>query len=297
MSAPSPASPLIYVKLALMALFWAAAFVIGRRVVLHLEPFSAAAVRFVFSTLFLSALILALRGKIPSVSLRQLPVLALLGMTGVFAYNVFFFEGLKTITAAKAALILAANPVVIALVAALFFHEKPSPRQAVGVVASLTGVVAVIADGNPLALLANGIGAGETAMLCSMTAWCAYSLIGKRVLKNISPLRATCVANAFGAAALLVSASAAEDVSEIARLPAEMWAALLFLGVISSGVANTWYYQGIAQVGAARAANFINLVPVFAAIMGWLFLNETLSPAQLLGGAMVVAGVAMVNRA
>ena len=290
------ASPLIFVKLALMALFWASAFVIGRRVMETLDPFTAAAARFVFSSVFLAGAVAVLRLGIPKLSRRQILGVCILGLSGVFAYNALFFQGLKTITAAKAALILAVNPVVIALAAALLFREKIAVPQALGIAASLAGVVVVIADGNPLALLSDGIGPGETAMFGAMAAWALYSLLGKRLLAGIAPLAAVWMANGFGAAALILAAAAVETPAVLLQISLPVWAALLFLGVAASGVANTWYYQGIAQVGAARAANFINLVPVFAAVLGWIFLGETLSMPQLFGGALVLAGVTLVNR-
>ena len=292
----SPASPVILVKLALMALFWASAFVIGRRLMETLDPFTAAAARFAFSSAFLAAVVLALRGGLPRLSKKQILGVCVLGLSGVFAYNALFFQGLKTITAAKAALILAVNPVVIALAAALLFREKISARQALGIAASLAGVVVVVADGSPLRLLKTGVGPGEAAMFGAMAAWAFYSLLGKRLLAGIAPLAAVWLANGFGAAALVLAAFAVETPAVLVQVPAATWAGLLFLGVVSSGIANTWYYQGIARVGAARAANFINLVPVFAALLGWIFLGETLTLPQLLGGVLVLAGVTLVNR-
>ena len=70
----------------------------------------------------------------------------------------------------------------------------------------------------------------------------------------------------------------------------------LFLGVIATGVAFTWYYAGIKAIGPARAGIFINLVPVFAITMGYVILDEPVTSSLLSGGAMVISGVWLTNR-
>jgi drug/metabolite transporter (DMT)-like permease len=74
-----------------------------------------------------------------------------------------------------------------------------------------------------------------------------------------------------------------------------IWANLLFLGVMATGLAFIWYYQGIRAIGAARAGIFINLVPVAAVAMGLAILGEEVGLPMLLGGAMVLAGVFLTN--
>jgi drug/metabolite transporter (DMT)-like permease len=74
------------------------------------------------------------------------------------------------------------------------------------------------------------------------------------------------------------------------------WASIAFLGVFGTAVAFVWFYEGVRAIGPARAAVFINLVPVAAVALGVLLLGEALEPSMLAGGALVVAGVWLLNR-
>ncbi|MDI9687603.1 DMT family transporter, partial [Burkholderia cenocepacia] len=74
-------------------------------------------------------------------------------------------------------------------------------------------------------------------------------------------------------------------------------ASMLYLGAVGTVIAFVWYSQGIRLLGPARAAVFTNLVPVFGVLLSVVLLGEPLSPSMLAGGALVIAGVALTNRA
>ena len=71
---------------------------------------------------------------------------------------------------------------------------------------------------------------------------------------------------------------------------------LAYLGILATVVAFSWYYQEINTIGAAKAAIFINLVPMFAIVFGTVFLQESLSAIAFFGGGLVILGVSLVNR-
>ena len=181
---------MIYAKLFLTALFWGGTFVAARVVTQELEPFSASLWRFVIASAVLTAVVVLHEGGLPRLRRRQVVPVVLLGLTGVFAYNVLFFLGLKTITAGRAALIVANNPVFIALFSALLFRERLSIVNGIGIGVCLAGAVIVISRGDPGGLLSGGIGRGELFILGCVASWVSYSLIGKVVLRDLSPLAA-----------------------------------------------------------------------------------------------------------
>ena len=75
------------------------------------------------------------------------------------------------------------------------------------------------------------------------------------------------------------------------------WSSIVFLGVFGTALAFTWYSQAIARIGTTKAAAFINLVPLFAVLLGALLLDERIGGAVLAGGALVMVGVFLTNRA
>ena len=102
---------LIYVKLMLMALCWGGTFVAGRMMAPFIGPFSGAFLRFALASLVLVGLTYRREGGLPRLEGRQWLRAFVLGLSGVFAYNVLFLAGLQTVGAARASLIIATNPV------------------------------------------------------------------------------------------------------------------------------------------------------------------------------------------
>ena len=93
-----------------------------------------------------------------------------------------------------------------------------------------------------------------------------------------------------------VAADGAAAYHEMNLAPSGAWAAFAFLGFLGTGVAFVWFYQGVQRLGPARTAVFVNLVPVFAIALGVLLLGERVDASMLIGGAIVIAGVWLLNR-
>jgi drug/metabolite transporter (DMT)-like permease len=123
----------VYIKLFLTAVLWGGTFIAARVVAQDMGPFSASFLRFVVAALFLIVFMKHFEGKIPLLKKNQIIPVFLLGMTGVFAYNFFFFSGLKVILASRASLIIATNPIFIALCAFVFFGEKLNVKNFLGI--------------------------------------------------------------------------------------------------------------------------------------------------------------------
>ena len=101
-------------------------------------------------------------GRLQQLRRKQVLFVFLSGMTGVFLYNIFFLTGMQTVQAGRASVIVASNPVLIALFAALLFRgERMTPLKAIGVALSVCGAAYVITRGNPAEILQGAIGRGE----------------------------------------------------------------------------------------------------------------------------------------
>ncbi|MGD8343179.1 MAG: DMT family transporter, partial [Desulfobacterales bacterium] len=138
----------IYLKLLLTAIFWGGTFVAGRSLAQQVGPFSAAFFRFTVASLFLVFITWRVEGKLALLKMGQVLPVFLLGLTGVFFYNVFFFKGLKLIEAGRAAIIIANNPIFIALLSAAIFKEKLNAIKITGIIISVTGAILAISKGD-----------------------------------------------------------------------------------------------------------------------------------------------------
>ena len=222
----------------------------------------------------------------------------LLGLTGVFAYNVFFFMGLERIEASRASLIIANNPVFIAIFSALIYRDRLSPAAVLGILISVTGAAVVITRGDLPQTLQGGVGAGELFIF----GW-------RPELGGLLPHRKDRAhrALAFGRGHLVLA-----DRHGCAPAPRPAWkgshrpplgsppragreSSTWGCSVLWPGLSGT--IGGIREIGPARASQFINLVPVSAILLGALILHETLSPALLIGAALVLTGITLTNRA
>jgi len=222
---------------------------------------------------------------------------SLLGLTGVFSYNFFFFKGLSLIEAGRASVIIATNPTITALLAALFLKEKLTLRKILGVFLALTGALFVITDGN-LNILAKGLssfGIGELSLLGAVFSWVTYTLIGKAALKKLSPLEATTYACTIGTLFLIPPALHFGLWNSLPNLRVLDWFNVFYLGVLATSIGFIFYYQGIKAIGAARASAFINFVPLFGVVSGSLFLGEIPSKSLYIGAALVISGVSLTN--
>ncbi|NHC34398.1 DMT family transporter [Scytonema millei] len=285
-----------YIKLVLTAIIWGGTFVAGRIVVQTMEPFTAAFFRFAVASICLLILTQKIERHLYKLTRNQVIPVILLGLTGVFSYNAFFFLGLQIVPASRAALIVALNPTFIALGAALFFREKFNSLKLIGITTSLTGAAIVISKGQVVNIFKGGIGWGEIFIFGCVISWVAYTLIGKSVMRSLSPLAATTYACIVGAIALLIPALFEGIVQNFMQFPLSAWLGILYLGVLGSAIGFSWYYEGVVAIGAAKASIFINLVPVSAIAFAALLLHEPITVSLVLGGLLVVVGVFFTNK-
>lgn len=288
--------PVIYGKLLLTAFLWGGTFVAARVVTQHVEPFSASFLRFVVASFFLILLAGKRKASFLLLKKNQLLPAILLGMTGIFTYNVFFFMGLKTVTASRASLIVATNPVFISLFSVLLFKERMNAGKVMGIILCLAGAAIVISHGDMTEIFRGKLGWGEVYILGCVASWVAYSLIGKVIMKDLSPLHAVTYSCLIGTLALFFPAWQEGIYEQVMTYTAIDWTGIFYLGFFGTVLGFLWYYEGIQVIGPSRAAVFINFVPVSGVLLGWLLLDESINLSLLTGAALVIGGVYLTNK-
>ena len=281
-----------YLKLTGAMFMWGGTWIAGRIIAQELSaPLAAPAIRFLLAGLVLAGVALLGEGHIPRPQNgREWGVVTGLAMTGIFLYALCFFYGLKHISAGRGALVVALTPVVVALAAWFLGQERMSPVKLGGVAIAMLGCLTVIGKGNPLALLHGAVGIGEWLILGCVLCWTAYTFIGRRATKTLSPLVATLWASLIGS--LLIGITALlQGGSDLMAWSWQVWASVVFLAVGGTALAFTWFADGVKRLGAARASVFVNLVPVFAVLQAAVLLDERLALPVLGGGLLVIAGV------
>jgi drug/metabolite transporter (DMT)-like permease len=289
----------LYAKLVISSLFWGGNFIAGRIVAHQLPAMTAAAIRFLIAGVLLTGW-MAMRGEpIRRPTLRQLVSTAVLGLFGVFLYNVCFFGALVRIPAGRASLFMALNPLMTAALAAIILREKLTRTKWVAFGISLVGTVVIITKGNPFSEfggLTRVAGFGDALMLCAPLCWAVYTLVGRRTLSGMTPLSATAYAVLWGALFLVVGSWLQHADVDWTLQKASTWTAVAYLALCGTALSFVWWYDAVAVLGSSRTAVFNNLIPVFAVALSSVLLSEPIEPSAVLGGSLVIIGVLLVNR-
>ena len=285
---------MLYAKLVLMALFWSGVFPAVNIVLQSMGLFTSVFLRFWGAAVILLIVLRLREHRLPRPSPRESVLVIGLGLLGISVYNVLFNAGLLLVEASRAALIVPTNPAFTALFAALFLKERMGAVRAMGIALCMLGALWVLTKGNILDLTQLEVGLGELLLILCIFMWSAYTLLGRVALSGLPALALTAYVMAAGSLMLALPAWLEQD--SLARATWQSWAALGYLTVFGTVLPFLWFYEGVKALGAARAAQFINLVPPLAVAESVLILGEPLTPALCVGTALVVAGLYLTNR-
>lgn len=285
----SPMTPRQAASLVVLAAIWGSSFLFIRIAVDELGPAVLTEARVLLAALPVAAFVLARGGRL-ALGERRRDFLVLGTFAAALPFGLIAVAELE-LPASLASILNATPPIWSAVIAALLFGERFTPRLAAGLGLALGGVALVVGLAPvdvdlPFVLAA-------LAMLVSGALYGAMGLFSARRMKGVAPL--TLVVGQHAAAALvlvpavaLVPVREAPDVGE--------WGAVLALGLICTALAFVLYFRLIAEVGATRTLTVTFLVPVFGVLWGAVFLGEELRPAQGLGALVLLAGVWLVVR-
>jgi drug/metabolite transporter (DMT)-like permease len=285
-SPPTLGSKLPVLALLAAAFLWGTSFAVMKAAVGLMDPFSVMWARMAVALL----LLLPFATRLWPRTYRRGDWKLLLPMVLLQPCLYFLLESnaLRLTTSAQAGVISATVPLLVAFGAATLLGERVPARTSSGLVLSVLGVIAMTAAGKPgeggsNPMLGNILEFG--AMLCAA----GYMLLLKRLSPRYNPWTLTGMQIIAGSIFFLPGAPGLFSPDLFSGLGI----ALLYLGSFVSLGAFGLYNWAISQVPAARAAAFINLIPVLALAIGWSMLGESFNAAQLLAAAAVVAGVAL----
>ena len=286
------ASPTLYLKLVLVTLFWGGTFIAGRVASQAASTYFIAFGRFLVASLFLMIMLWRRERHRVRLTKRQILLILASSLTGIIAYNIFFLNGLRLIEANRASLIIALNPTVVMASTVLLGMERLTWQRLAGLLIALLGVALVLTEGDLLAIRGS-LGLGELLIGGCVVSWAAYTLIGRSLIKKLSPLLVTTYACIAGCAGLLVPAGLSMDT--FGNVQFNTWLAIAYLGIFGTGLGFVWFYEGVKTIGPTRASIFVNLVPGWAVLLSALILREEIVATTLMGGLVIVAGVMLAN--
>ena len=278
-----------------MALFWATSYPIGVWLANYKAPEAIVVVRVFTAFIFLLIIAKVYRIRILKFNEKIFYQLIALGFFGFVVHNYLMFIGLQFTTAIKGALINGAIPVVIMGLDFLLFRIVIKPAMLVGAIISFIGVLLIITDGQLGEAMKSGIGFGEALFLVAIVGWGFYSIIAKPLLDKNPAIWITAFPCLFGGILLMPLLMQNLDNSMIMLTNKHVVLVLVAQGLLAMGLGFLWYYEGIKELGTASASMYLNLVPVFGAVLSYILVNEQLSRTIIFGGILTILGVISVN--
>ncbi len=273
--------------LAAATVLWGANFNLAKHVLADMDALTAAAARFGLAAFVMLLLCALRRERVPL--LRHGHTYALLGLVGIVGFNVLFFYGMRSTSAVNGALIMAINPLLTAVLAFMLTEARLRPRQLAALPLALGGVAFVVLGGGARV----HVESGDLMVLAGNVCWALYNvLVVLRLPREVGGLANT--AGIMTAGALILSAIAWAAGARVAIPHGGALASLLIMSLGGSVLAYLFWNAGIARLGAARAALFMNLVPVSSMAIAALE-GQAPSAVQLAGAGAVIGAVMLAS--
>ena len=273
--------------------FWAGNFIVVKGAIGILPPVGFTFLRYVIASATLVALLRWREGAIRLPRGDTLRI-ALLGVIGFGCYQILWPVALQSIPAGDSALLIAATPVMTALLAMATGADSPNAVKLIGAFVSFAGVAVVIAGGQGLVLGASLV--GDLLTLMAAACWAVYTVFGATILRRHSPLVTTTWAILAGTLFIAPVGIAQLSTVDFATVAPVVILAILYAGTLAAGLGNVVIFHAVKLLGPTSVTGLQFLVPVLAVVMAAIFLSEPIRPIQVVGGAIILAGVALLRR-
>jgi drug/metabolite transporter (DMT)-like permease len=278
---------------------WAANFIVVKTALSVLPPVGFTMLRYGLASIALLAILRWTEGRISFPRPDTVKILVLGGL-GFGLYQILWTTGLTTIPAGDSALIIASTPVLVAVLAVAAGTDTLTPMKFAGAALSFLGVVVVIGAGVGISM--SGSAVGSLLTLAAAACWATYTALAATILRTHSPLVLTTWATIGGTIVLIPpglyqlaapGALGPEQAEQIVPIVL----AITYSGVLAAALANVIVFNGVRLLGPTRVITLQSFVPAMAVVLAYVFLGEPIRPAQVVGGVIIVLGVALTRRA
>ena len=281
------------VLLVVMALIWGVNFAVMKYGTTVLEPLAYNGVRLAVGAIVMMLFVRIRRS--PPLAARDIRSLLALGVLGTGIYQAFFINGLARTRAGTASLVVASSPAVIAIVGRFLGVEKVSRRAVAGIVLSIAGVGFVIASSAADAGGQTSV-VGDLLVLTSVLCWAFYTHLLRPFTHRLEGMQIAAWTLVGGTVPVLIMAMPAITRANWHAVVPLTWAAIVYSGIGSMGIAYLFWYRGVRVIGSTRTAMFSNLQPIVALGVSWPLLGERPTLLQGVGAAAVLGGLLLTRQ-
>jgi drug/metabolite transporter (DMT)-like permease len=285
-----------YVEALFAVIVWGASFIATKIALEDISPITIVWLRFLMGVLILGLTVI-LRKQFTLPDKKEWSYFALLGFLGITFHQWLQSNGLQTSEAGTTAWIVSTTPVFMALLGWLILREGLGWGKTLGILIAFVGVLVVISKGKLGSISLGKFGApGDILILISAVNWAVFSAFSRRGLRSHPASLMMFYVMSFGWLFTSLLFIPTNRFAEIGDLTVNGWMGVTFLGVFCSGLAYIAWYDALKALTTAQTGVFLYIEPLVAMVVAFLVLGEAITPASLIGGAVILFGVWLVNR-
>jgi drug/metabolite transporter (DMT)-like permease len=281
--------------LTLTVLFWSGNFVLGRGIRELIPPVGLNFWRWTGALIILLPFGLPRIRKQKELIFQHWKFLMLMSIPSIAIFNAFIYTALQSATAMNTVLVNAMVPVFIAVLAWAIFRDRMSPRQVVGVLISMTGLVFIITRGDFSVLWTLDFSEGDLWTLGAGVSWAVYSVMLRKRPPKLDLIAFLTVIVIFGL--IVLAPFYIWELFEKGgfQLKPASYASIAYVCIFPSVLAYIFWNRAVLAVGPNQAGIFFHLMPVFSILLASLFLGESLFLYHLTGMALIFTGIALTT--
>lgn len=285
-----------YLEAIFAVVAWGGSFVATKVVLEDVSPVTIVWVRFAMGVLILGIAVVV-RKQFALLNRNEWLYFALLGFLGITFHQWLQSTALQTSEAGTTAWIVAATPVFMAILGWIVLRERLGAIKILGIGLAFFGVLVIVYKGDLGAFSLNSFGKpGDILVLISAMNWAVFSVLSRRGLQKHQATFMMFYIMLIGWVLTSVLFFATEDIAQISRLTFNGWIGMLFLGIFCSGLAYIAWYDALQALRTAQTGVFLYIEPLVTVVVAFFLLREPITLASLLGGAIIIFGVWLVNR-
>jgi len=287
----SPIAGYLYAMAA--AVLWGLAGPVAKYLFGHgVNALALTQVRQTLSFVLLMAFFLLARRDLARIGPKDVPYLAVLGIGGLAMVQISYYSAIAKIQVAAAILLQYMAPVLILLYAAVFMKEKITRAKLLSLALAVAGcaLVAGVYNVDFLKLNLSGVAWGLTSAVC----FSFYTLYGQAGLRKYNAMTLFAYASGFGSILWWIINPPHSFFAT--RYSALTWLAFLYITLLGTLVPFVLYFKALERIEASRVSITSTLEPVVAGVVAFIFIGEKMGFLQMVGGALVIAGIILLQR-
>jgi drug/metabolite transporter (DMT)-like permease len=282
----------IYIYLVLCVLFWSGNFILGRFIKDDISPIELSFYRWSFVFIFLSPIFIKSFSKIINAIKSHFIVLFTLSFLGIAGFNLVLYTGLRYTTATNALIINSTIPIIIIILSFIFFKQKTTLMQNIGIFLSTFGVLYLVLKGDIQSILNLEFNIGDILLLISALIWGLYVIILRFKPKELNGIELLVILVFLGVLILLpIYLYFHTDIQRDIYLIKNHYYVFGYISIFASILSFYFWNKGIEVIGANKTGQFIHLMPLFGIILAYIFVDESLAIYHIVGGFLIGLGI------